>query len=371
MMHRSLRPFCASALLFAPAPSGAQVELRGQREVIEGEIVSIGVDGVDVRGVGLIAWDRVRSVQGEYSGLFEREFRAYADDAWRARTRLARGDFVSAEPIFERLFATFAWRQGPTARGVCDGLLRCRLRRNAQASAISPWLSLLHSAGPRSGGMLDPNTGLIPSLPPFWLPGTATERFAVEIPSDAGAEPRLSELARWYELAAAFESGRSVELPGPGVEDRGLALVRAIVSARAGDERTRRLARDALRLRAESEQGTWVEAWCLAGIGRSLLREGDPRSVREGIVALLQVPARFERDLPFLAGLCLAEASAALHALLGDREGAARVAQELATRLPGHPALAWTPVRDLVSAGARSGAGGLSAGEERRREEDP
>ena len=98
---------CAIGLLLQ-----AQVELRGQRHPLSGEVVSMGVDGVEVEGRGLIGWDRVRDVQGDRAATFENDFREYADKSWRARTRLERGDAVGAEPLFEELFQTYAWRPG-------------------------------------------------------------------------------------------------------------------------------------------------------------------------------------------------------------------------------------------------------------------
>lgn len=333
------------------APS--QVELRGQREPLDGAILSIGVDGVDVEGHGLIGWDRVRDIDGEREDAFERDFRGYADMAWRARIRLSRGDAIGAEPLFEELFQTFAWRKGPTAAVVSEGLLRTRLRRSAQAAAIAPWLSLLH-AGPSDAwgtGLVDPGTRLIASLPPIWLPGPAIEELRIGIPAaDDSIDSDVREIAHWYELAASFESGRPTEIPDAVSSDRGVRLLADIVQARAGDQTTRKRARDALIVRAEATRGTWVEAWCRAAIGRSLLREADEEQIRLGVVSLLTVPAMFEQDMPHLSGLCLAEAAASLDLDLGMHDNALRVARECATKFPGHEALGWAPMRDLLSA---------------------
>ncbi len=338
---------CAIGLLLP-----AQVELRGQRHPLAGDIVAMGVDGVEVEGQGLIGWDRVRDIDGEREATFEEDYREYAEKAWRARTRLERGDAVGAEPLFEELFQTYAWRQGPTAVVVSEGLLRCRLRRSAQTAAIAPWLSLLHASAntPLNSGLVDPSTRLVASLPPIWLPGPAIQELRIGIPAaDATVDSDIREIAQWYEIAAAFEAGRSVDLPDPVSTDRGVRLLVEIVRARVGDEGTRRRARDTLRVRAESAKGTWIEAWSRAAIGRSLLREADQEQIRLGVVSLLTVPALFQRDHPHLAGFCLAEAAVALDLDLGMHDDAVRVARECATKLPGHEALGWSPMRDLLS----------------------
>lgn len=322
----------------------AQVELRGERAPVDGAIIGLGVDGVEVDGLGVISWDRVRDIDGEWEAMFERDFREYADKAWRARTRLERGDTILAEPLFEELFATYGYRQSELAGIISEGLLRCRLRRDAQALAVEAWLSLLASSHPSP--IMDRETGLVPTLAPIWLPSDSIAIVRVAPPEDA--DDRLLSLAAWYAAAADFEAGREAHLPPRETSDRGLALVADIVSARAGDEATRRRARQALRTRAQAREGTWVEAWSLAGLGRSLIREGEDDQVREGVVYLLSVAARFSRQTPYLCGVCLAEAAGALEAVLGDTEGARAVARELARSYPEHPALGWEPIRDLV-----------------------
>jgi len=117
-----------------------------------------------------------------------------------------------------------------------------------------------------------------------------------------------------------------------------------------GDATVRRRARDALRVRARAQSGTWIEAWSRAAIGRSLLRESEDEQVRLGVVWLLSVPALFERDMPHLAGMCLGEAGATLDSRLMRHDDALRVVRELARKFPGHDALGWGPVRALLGA---------------------
>src|SRR5207248_1943375 len=108
-----------------------------------------------------IGWDRVQRVEGEHAaeadGLAE-----LADRTWRARSRIERGDFASAEPLFEQLFASMTGHDGPTAAIASEGLLRCRLARGAQAGAVWPWLEWL-SVIERSGGLSAPASAGAPA----------------------------------------------------------------------------------------------------------------------------------------------------------------------------------------------------------------
>jgi hypothetical protein len=84
-------------------------------------------------------------------------------------------------------------------------------------------------------------------------------------------------------------------------------------------------------------------------------KEAEER--RLGMAMLLHVPARLADAHPFLAGVALAEVSAAL-----GREGNVETARAVLSRLqreyPGHPALSWEGLRAV-----RSGESGSAGGE--------
>jgi hypothetical protein len=88
----------------------------------------------------------------------------------------------------------------------------------------------------------------------------------------------------------------------------------------------------------------WVEAWVRFGVGQSLLMEPDDATRRAGVVELLHVPVRFGSVQPYLAGVALARAAAAMDEI-GPSDEADRLFAELADRFVGHPALEWGPVR--------------------------
>lgn len=322
----------------------------------------------------IIGWDRVSSVTGPLADQSAR-YRDTADRAWRARTRLERGDAIRAEPLFEDLFSAYRGQSGATAAVVAEGLLRCRLRRGAHVAAVEAWAGLLraspadqtglppvlHSSWAAEAGLsgvIDPDTGLIPAIPPIWL-GPAAARVldssvgnaaldAQPADSPPGSSPPPSDKAAllWslYVAAARFEAGLPAAIPASDSTDSGVLLVRLIVLARAGDGPQRAAARDALRARMTKGAPEWVEAWCRAAIGRSLVREDDLRRRQLGVVELLQLPARFGKVHPYLAGMALAEASATLRSM-GDAAGADALRAELSDTFKNHPVLDWEPMR--------------------------
>lgn len=343
--------------LAAVVLAAGQVELRrGEAELPPGAVVtSVTQDGVTLSVPGeaggkqpvVLGWQSIRAVHGP----MEAEARPYAelaDKAWRASSRIKRGDFVMAEPLLDELFPLVAGRSGPTAMMVCDGLLRCRLKRGARVGAIEAWLAGFAARG--EGGvsgdtaLIDPATGLAPSLPPVWIGTAGLQVWAAAAPRLDPAAGPAGVLEVLYRQAARFECGMPVTLPVAPTDAPGARLVWEIVAARAGEPERRREARQALAARVVDKPGGWEEAWCRAGLGRSLLREESVESRRLGVVELLHLPARLAEQSPYLAGIALAEAAVEVKAEGAD-EAAWRLRSELTARYPDHPALQWEALR--------------------------
>lgn len=358
----------AATLLLATVT--AQVELRGQEATPPGVVVLADSAGLglaptaDGRPTLLVTWDRVRAVRGP----MEQEAAAFAgisDRAWRARTRLERGDALASEPLFEELFREYRGNRGPTGAVIAEGLLRCRLRRGAHVLAIEPWLTLLERA-PTQGAevlhaewsaeaglapILDTATGLIPAIPPIWAGGASAQILSGMKGTWGAGEGRSQAIAALYSAAARYEAGEQVNVPQVETADPGVRLVHEIVSARLGNAEARGAARRALveRINAAGSLAAdatppWMEAWCRTAVGRSLLREDQEHARLLGIVELLHLPARLSGVHPYLAGVALAEASVALRAM-GDAAGADTLMSELVERFPDHPVLEWEPIR--------------------------
>lgn len=365
----------------ALGPAWSDVVLWGGRPLPDGRLLTCTLDGMvfeDQFGVQRsVRWDLVKSVSGDEAEAAA-EFMDTARAAWRARTRLERGDAVSAEPLFEELYPLYEGRESEMAALVCEGLLRCRLRRSAQTSAVRPWLAYLVARpnGPYRSvvtGALraacDEQTGLVPSLAPVWESTPAVEAFArsgelIGWSAEGGALPRRAEvLSTLYLHAARFECGLErtsppIELSGADLRDPGIALVHAMVMSRTGgsDERTSARARLSEIMQSSGVERPWIEAWCRLAIGRSLLMEADLEQRRLGVVELLHLPARFADSLPYLAGQALAEAVVALDEM-GDAGGAASLLAELSERYGSHAVLSWQPMRERLE-----GTGGAPSG---------
>lgn len=342
----------ATLALLAP---GA-IELRGGAQV-EAPIESITLEGVRVGGPAprVLSWDRVKAITGD--GASEAlEYEEIAGAAWRARTRLARGDAAMAEPLFAWLFNLYRLTDGPTAAFVADGYLRCLLDRGAQAEAVAPWLDAVRL------GAVDPapaGSGAGPLQPP--LPPIFDDSLATRALGESGLPSRFQPfggeahaLAWWYTEAARFDAG----LPGQlattrpnetGESGESLALVEQIVVSRTGDRDNRQRARTRLRAVIDHERGGWREAWARVAIGRSMLLEDDETTRALGVIELLHVPARFAGEQPALAALALRDAARALRAA-GDDAGAAALLRDLPQIDPSRPAPAPMPPSAHVSA---------------------
>ncbi len=371
-------------------PSGVAepgVVLRGNSGLTGGDdCIAVNAQGAtvvrerDANGkptrTAVLSWDQVKLVSGPLE-TDAKAFEAVADKAWRARTRLERGDLVAAEPIFEELFQQYNQKAGPTTAVIAGGLLRCRLARGAQTAAVQAWLSWLLATGttaqggsdalPESVGvevsrLVDPATGLSPSLPPLWLSTTAVQIFASsdlapgerakgdrprDVTTEAAksllVEEKVHTLLELYVQSARADCGPLSKEPPKMPEirataDIGVRVVADMLRARIGEAPARKDARKSLAERLNAKTQPWLQAWCRVAIGRSLLAEPEAEQQRMGVVVLLIVASRSSPTDAYINGLALADAVLGL-AKLGDDAGAALLAGELADRFAGHPAL--------------------------------
>ncbi len=339
-------------------------------EVLAPEPESL-LDGVGFRSgdkVEWMGWDRIAAVEGLAPELAAR-VAPLADKAWRARIRLEREDVLAAEPVYEDLFRVYESRRGATACAVGEGLLRCRLRRGAQAAAVDPWLAWVRASDPSTPQprlditsppsqppLIDPGTGLCPALPPVWLNVSSTQAMARRDPPAAGGGKRAQALAELYRLAAGVEVGLVTEAEASALPvrspDPALSLVAQIVAARGAEAGKRKEARQMLLGRLAQRMPAWEEAWVRVGIGRSLLQEPEAEDRLIGLAHLLHVPARLRAAQPYLAGVALAEAALA-QARAGNAAAAYRLKREIMEGLPGHPALDMEALAAIGSSPAR------------------
>lgn len=396
--QRALAAMLVAAGVAAPLAlsAAAQVTLRGREQPEAGEVRAVDAQGVTLwtgpaeRDSSVISWDRVASVNDPKAAAFAEVSR----ELWRARTRLARGDVVSAEPILERQFVLYASGRGPTSAMIAEGLLRARLARGATAAAVTPWLVFLAcGAEPRitrderhaPGGYLetpalpiDEETGLIPALPPIWLRGQASAAFARSAlqgisgsaPETAAGTPRDEEreaadqksaaLGALYQAAAAFENdiGASMpDIPASLRTDKTVRLVTLIVAARITEDPVRTAARKELeRELTLAAAKPWLEAWLRVAIARSLARDASREARLLAVGQLAHLPARLADGSAFLTGLALADMAIEMNEM-GDTAAALTLRDELVEFAPDHPALETEPIRRWPKARAAETGG--------------
>ena len=190
------------------------VERRGAEPALEGVVVGLTDAAITIRtesgGEHIVPWDHVRDVRMDppeptLAARLER-----AEDLWRARSRLQRGDARLAEDLFVRLFEHYRGQTHETARVVAEGLLRCRIAHGANTAATIPALEVarLHAAGIEIDtysmlpDVFDERTLLCPHVPPAWVRDRALTRLDRELAAYECDEPVVNELARLYRIAA-------------------------------------------------------------------------------------------------------------------------------------------------------------------------
>ncbi len=346
-----LAALVCTTLAMAGAPT--EVELRAGADPIRAEIETVDLRGLvtaeDAEGRRrVIAWDRVRGVTGpaaaECAGFAED-----ADDAWRARTRIERGDWDGAEALLIGLFDRYRGIGGPTASMVAEGTLRTRLRRVEIAGAFEAWIELVRTRLERPRGeswvggeiragapVIDPSTLLAPELAPIFI----APRDARVVDDAAGGfeatDPVARSLASIYAFAAGPGEGAPV-IEQEAASHPGVILASAVALGASVDAASRVSARELLEARLENgELPRWQEAWCRVALGRSLALESDEQARLMGVLHMLHVPARLGADHAYLAGVALHESARVLDEL-GDGVGASRLRDELVLRFPAHP----------------------------------
>jgi hypothetical protein len=347
---------------------------------ITADTIELGDASVTLRAGGTprtLGWHEIRAIEGPLAGESAARL-ALGKVVWRAGARLAKGDSFGAEPLFERAFEDTRGSVGVTPAFVADGLLRCRLRRDARAAAIDAWLELaanLSVAPARTPNWgldspaIDPRTRLVPSLPPIWFDSAPARAFASALPAappgeqpadrapdggpPPGREPYAAAIRDLYRAAARAAVGDPIDASAvssaTAVASRreGGALAAQVVLAQVGGAEGRAAARDALAREQSLGNERWRAVWATLAIGRSLTREPGEADIRRGILELLSIHAIDAEVLPYLTAIALADAARAADAI-GDDRAAAAIRADLRRDYPEHP------VRELPGLTARS-----------------
>jgi hypothetical protein len=324
MMRRLVAPTLMmmwAAVGLASAATADVVERRGSEPKLEGrirQVDDVGVLIVSATGAEhFVTWDRVRNVERDASGpdIQVEQRRETAENLWRARSRLERGDAALAEPLFERLFPEYRGRTHETALIVAEGLLRCRLARGAHDGATIPALEAMRLrrkkittiAYSMLPPVIDDTTGLCMSLPPYWVNTPGLARLEDDLKAyDAGGDTTIAAVASLYRAAVCQQLGLPRESRADIAADQpGVALMKLLVDAGSPESAARDGARATLEKRLP-ELPTWAQAWARFAIGTSLLAESGTGQHHSGLVNLAWLPASFQREQPYLTALALA-----------------------------------------------------------------
>lgn len=358
--------FALAAILVTAGPVRADepeydlVVRRGTLESIRGTIMLVDDAGVTIRstnGMGashLVAWDRVRDVRMQTPDPKLDERLATADDIWRARSRLERGDTALAEPLFERLFNQYRGRTNETSLIIAEGLLRCRLDRLANDLAVIPALEVIRLRRAEvetdrydmMPAMYDTAYELCPLVPGAWMDSSRLARLERDLQQyDAIGDAVVSAYVSLYLHAVRLmhnvdrEPGRIADEIRPARQHRGVQFVRDLMTLidPAADGTGRRRAAESRLHRQIGQNQPWAEAWLRYFEGLALLRaEGTGRNQR-GMASLAHLPARFARSQTYLAGLAMHHMIMQLESN-GHAEKAASLREEMSRRFPRHPA---------------------------------
>jgi hypothetical protein len=337
------------AMLLTSSAAGETVERRGGQPPVVGRILGHDEAGITVKSeLGakhFIPWDRVRAVHRDTPDPLIEGRLELATRLWRARSRLERHDAMLAERLLLELADSYEGATHETALVVVEGLLRCYLARAAHASAVIPALEVLRlrRAGVTTDAyamlspMLDDQMGLSPLLAPVWVDTTELVRLEHDLEHyDAQGDEVVDALAHLYRAAARHQLGLDrleQEIPSP--DHPGVELLQMIIACDSPSADTRAGTRERL-IRSVREAPGWAQAWARFHVGRSLTQEQGAGRQQRGLVQLAHVPARFERELPFLAGIALDLLAQGLEAC-GDVAAADGLRSETARRLSDHP----------------------------------
>jgi hypothetical protein len=357
LVHRALFP---AVLLLAwqsaaPGRCADRLILRNLDIISDRTVTALDDDGVVLdkprpSGESRIAWDQIeRGKVGVDQSRFDALLAELGPPLYRIRQRLKIGDYEGAGEPAEALYARFVQRKSQTAYLVCQATLWSRLAASRCEAAVEPYLrcfELLRSKAATSAALpgtrrlvTDPTTAISSELLPIWFDRDAASAALAEVqhairdmsqPRPAGAYVYYATLA----IAAGQTNEAERVLPLISSDDQVPAPWRDIVLAQqelATDSAGP--AMESLQLRRDilPEPSRPVALFL---VGKAALLSKDPDILRDGLLALLTLPAVYSSQQPELVAAGLYHAAGGLDKL-NDTAGASAVRHELAGRYSG------------------------------------
>ena len=352
-MRASPLAFCLLAALLATANAADRIILRNLELITDRTVLSVDEDGARLdaprkSGSDRVTWDEIE--RGRVSPELQEEFNRFQTELgpplYQLRQRLRIGDYAGLLAPAEKLSGVFAERRSQTAYLVCQSLMWGRLAAGQREQAVEPLLrcvALLESGAadplrlPGARRLLLGNSSpLCGDLPPVWLNQAAAKEVlpAVQKLVREPAQRRPSQFYLYY-ASLASEAGDF---------DEASKVLGALTAAGDGDRQAQQIVRAQIEIQrklpggatsglaqiADGESSLPAE---LAGYWRGvhLLAASDVDQQRDGLLALLSIPAKEQTQYSELAAAALHRSAIAL-AQLGDVAGAAAVRRELSSR---------------------------------------
>lgn len=351
----NLRALLAAAALLAitapaiPAPAADRLILRNLDILLDRTVKAFDEDGLLLDsprkgGSDRITWDEVeRGTIALDQPRFDALLNELGPPLYQIRQRLKIGDYESLAEPAELLYPRFAERKSQTAYMVCQAVMWSRMATGQREAAVEPYLrclELLKTGAARAGSLpgnrrleFESQIGISPDLLPVWfdadaakaaLPGVEKAIRGLSQPRAEGAYVYYASLAFAANDFAAAERvlGSIRGETAQAAHWRAIILAQQELSAGSPGSST-----SALRAAAHSHPDSCRPA-ALYLVGLADSQSPDEATCRDGILALLTLPAEYGRSQPELAAAGLYHAAAALDKLKDDR-GAVAVRYEL------------------------------------------
>ena len=335
-----------------PAQAADRLILRNLNILLDRTVKAIDEDGLLLDaprkgGSDRITWDEVeRGTVALDQPRFDALLKELGPPLYRIRQRLKIGDYESLSDPAEALYPRFSARKSQTAYMVCQAAMWSRIALGQREAAVEPYLrcfELLRSGAARTGNLpgqrrleFEPQTGISSDLLPVWfdaaaakaaLPGVEEAIRGLSQPRPEGSYVYYASLAFAANDSAAAERVLNSIRGEKALEAAWRAIILAQQEWSAGAPGAPGAYISALRAAAHSYPDS-SRPVALYWVGLADSQSADESICRDGILALLTLPAEFGRAQPELAAAGLYHAAAALDKLK-DYRGAVAVRHEL------------------------------------------
>lgn len=334
------------------AHAADRIILRNLELIADRTVVAVDEDGARLdaprpAGSDRVAWDEIERgrVAPELQEEFDRLRTELGPPLYKLRQRLRIGDYAGLLAPAEKLYPTYAQRQSQTAYLVCQSLMWGRLAAGQREQAVEPLLRcilLLDSGAASAKGLpgarrlrIDASSPLCGDLPPVWLDADAVQKVLPAV-GELVRQPAQRRPSQFYLYYASLASEA-------GDFEQASKVIGALAAASDGERQAQQLIRAQIEIQrklpggatsglAPAAEGSSLSAE-LASYwrGMHLLGASDADLKRDGLLALLSIPATDQTQQSELAAAALHQSARALESS-GDAAAGQVLRRELATR---------------------------------------